>query len=164
MHQYFTRVRLGRFMCELFVSWLKIISLHPSKKKKHWKLLLKNGPLVELCVVPNLKCPRNSNPVCWCTLVSQEMPGVPGKPRVGSTWGLFGRHRSSDKLALTLTSSNVYSSLSMELSVSLHPEGTKSFVKTAGGPICQALNHREWVSSCQEHLETPLMSSGRWRH
>lgn len=31
-------------MCELFVSWLKIISLHPSKKKKTLKITVEKWP------------------------------------------------------------------------------------------------------------------------
>lgn len=42
------------------------------------------------------------------------------------------------------------------------PEDTKTFVKTAERPMCPALNHRELVGFCQEHLETPWMSFVRW--
>lgn len=35
-------------------------------------------------------------------------------------------------------------------------------MKIAERPTCQASNRREAVGSCQEYLETPIMSSGRW--
>lgn len=81
--------------------------------------------------------------------------GLPRRP----TWDA---QKNQDKLAVTLTSSNVYTSLSRKSRLTLRPEGTKGSVKIAETPTWQASNRRASVGSCQEHLETPLMSSGRW--
>ena len=55
----------------------------------------------------------------------------------------LGGTASSDNLAVNLTSSNVYTTPSMKSGISPNPEGTESFVKTAGSPTHKALNWRD---------------------
>lgn len=108
----------------------------------------KNGPLVELRVVPNSRRPGHSSPALLMLMNvtgnawgSRQVPGVGGTTR---STGL-GDVASSDPLAGTLTMSRVYATLSLESGVSPRSEGEKSFVRIAERPPDPALNQSRWA-------------------
>lgn len=134
VYRYFTQVCLGRFMCKLSVSGLQIISTHPPKKKT-LKTSLEKWPFGWTLYGTELEASKKFKP---SVLVLINVTGNAwGSREAQGGWHLavsLGGTASSDNLAVTLTSSHVYTPPSMKSGVSPNPEGMESFVKTAESP------------------------------